>query len=165
MDFREPVREDLEAINILLEASFSRIYAWFAKKSFSNLQNSIIAEVEGGRIIAAINYRILEQDSTKIGYLYYLAVQDEYRRRGIGRELGLRAISSIEKEYGPLDIFAAVEKKNTPSREMLKSLGFKPLSRAGIKKKFGAGQPAIKREMNLMPWEDLFVLTPPLAGN
>ena len=157
MDFRTPGQKDLEAINKLVEASFSRIYACFAKKSFSNLQNAVIAAEEGGRIIAAINYRILEQDSIKIGYLYYLAVQDGYRRRGIGRDLGLRAINSIQKEYGPLEIFAAVEKKNRPSREMVKNLGFKPLSRAGIKKKFGAGQPAIQREMNLMPWEDLFI--------
>ncbi len=160
MTFRAPVQNDLPAINEILTLSFSPIYAYFAKMSFSILRNAIVAE-EGAEIIGAIDYLIIDLENKKMGYLYYLAVHPAFRRKGTGERLILRANDSIINDIGPAEIFAAAEKKNRPSREMLKKIGFLPISRSALKEKFGAGRFGLYTRMKLMPWEELFVLPSP----
>jgi ribosomal protein S18 acetylase RimI-like enzyme len=159
MNYRTAEQKDLTAINEILARSFNAIYAYFARRSFSTLQNAIVAQ-DGSEITGAINYRIIVPEKEKIGYLYYLAVDPACRRQGIGKSLILRAASSIENEAGPVEIYAAVEKKNKPSRELLKSIGFAPLSRQAVREKYGRRRFELYKEMNLMPWEDLFVFIP-----
>ena len=157
MKFRIPEQSDLKTIHELLELSFSRIYAHFAKRSFSTLSQSVAA-VEGAEIIGVINYRVFELKEVKIGYLYYLAVHPDHRRKGVGKSLILQAIDSIRAEIGPSEIYAAVEKKNKPSKELIKQTGFVSIKKPVIQEKFGNEQKKLFHQMNFMPWEELFYI-------
>lgn len=158
MNYRTAEQKDLETINDILTVSFEHIYAYFAKKSFSSLENAIVAE-EGNRLVGAINYRIFDMENSKIGYLYYLAVIPDFRRKGIGKSLILQAINLIEKETEPEAIYAAVEKKNIPSRELFKRTGFIHIRRSAFKEKYRDQKSRLYSLMNFMPWEELFQLS------
>ena len=157
LHYRQAEQDDREKIKEVLVRSFSPTYAYYAQKSFADLQNVLVAEEEG-KVTAVINWRILEAGEKKIGYLFWLAVQPEYRRRGIAKELIRAAISKMLQESTLTEIYAAVEKSNAPSRELIGSLGFALISRAEMKKKYGLKCVQLYYQMMLHPKEDLFML-------
>jgi ribosomal protein S18 acetylase RimI-like enzyme len=157
MNFRNPEPKDLEQINEIMNLSFSKIYAHYAKKSFSGLQCAIIVE-EDSLIIGAINYRIFNLKNSNIGYLYYLAIHPEKRRKGLAKELTRRSINAIVDEYQASEIYAAAEGKNKASKALIAQLGFTHVTKSEMKVKFGSEKNRLFQEMNLMPWEELYVL-------
>jgi ribosomal protein S18 acetylase RimI-like enzyme len=64
--------------------------------------------VEGEKIVGTV---LCGQDGRR-GHLYHLAVRQEYKRRGIGKELVRRVIEALEKEgYDSCQIMVFAENK------------------------------------------------------
>jgi ribosomal protein S18 acetylase RimI-like enzyme len=154
--YRKAEQHDKEGIKEVLAKSFEPTYAYYAQKSFANLHNALVAE-DGGKVIGVINWRFFKVGQKKIGYLFWLAVQPEFRRMGVAKSLIRNATGEIQQEIGFGDIFAAVEKDNIPSRNLLESFSFTLISRAAMKKKFGSRRFRLYFRMMLLPKEDLFI--------
>lgn len=162
MNYRQAEQHDKEGIKEVLVKSFEPTYAYYAQKSFANLHNALVAE-DGGKVIGVINWRVFKVGEKKIGYVFWLAVQPEYRRMGVAKSLIRSATESIQQEIGLGDIFAAVEKDNIPSRRLIESFGFTLITRTAMKKKFGSRRFRLYFQMMLLPKEDLFINNPDLG--
>lgn len=158
MHYRKPEPSDRKAIHAVLNLSFDRAYAYFARRSFRGLRNAIAAE-EGAEIAGVINYRVLTVKGKKAGYLYYLAVHPDHRKKGLGRGLIGEAVRAIRDEIGETDVYTAIDRDNHASSDLALHLGFRVVGQDEMKKRFGAGRLRLLLQMNLMPWEDLYVLT------
>ncbi len=134
MDYRPAEQRDREVIDRLLALSFGRIYAHYARKSLGSLDDTLVA-TEGERVVGFTNWRIFRVGEEKIGYLFWLAVHPDYRRMGVGKGLVLKAVMSIRAAIGQVDIYAAVEKDNHPSRGLLEKVGFALIDRADVRKR------------------------------
>lgn len=157
MIFRQAGTKDLNAIFEIMNLSFDKTYAFFARRSFMDIEKAIVA-IEDEIIIGAINFRIFEAKDKKIGYLFYLAVHPGHRKKGIGEGLVRQALLAIGQAAGKTDVLAAVEKDNPLPRDLIAKIGFKKISRAELKKRYGSGAVALFFRMNLMPWEEAFIL-------
>jgi ribosomal protein S18 acetylase RimI-like enzyme len=153
IQYREARESDKPEIISILNASFSKIYAFYAAKSFASLENTLVAADETG-LTGVINWRIFETSKDKILYLFWLAVRPDRRRRGLGMELLRQAMS---KGMKCTMICAATERKNRLTQGLLKKAGFSVFERKIIKKRYSAEASRLYKLMNLMPWEDLYV--------
>jgi ribosomal protein S18 acetylase RimI-like enzyme len=157
MNYRPAEKEDLKAIMELLDSSFDDVYAYYARKSFASTEHALLAE-DGGGIGGVINWRIFEPGEEKLGYLFWVAVHPEARRKGIAEGLVLEATRWIREKNGPVDVYAAVDKHNEPSQRLFEKLGFTSNGRSVIKEKFGLKRFWLYSSMMLMPGEVLFLL-------
>ncbi len=154
--FRPSEEKDRDAIKELLTLSFDSVYAKYAKLSFESLEQSLVAEVES-KVIGVINWRIFQVQGEKIGYLFWLAIHPDFRRKAFGEKIMRKAIELLNQQRIRV-IFTSIEKDNHPSRSLFKKLGFTRISKAEMRKMFGKDSPKLYREMWVMPWEDLFIM-------
>ncbi len=159
IEYRPAKKPDKEAIDQILESSFSKIYAYYAKKSFASLENALVAESDV-KVIGVINWRVYKASKITIGYLFWLGVLPEYRRKGIGSKLTKRAVDFIYTKNGPVDIYSAAEKKNKISKNLVEKEGFVEADKKKIKQYYGKNYKALFGDMMVMPWESLFVKHP-----
>lgn len=150
-----PAREeDLPAIRALLKESFSEIYAHYAFPTFRALDKVLAAEATDGKLVGVINWREFDVPEDRVGYVFWLAIATNARRKGLGERLSREVLSRFEAE-GIVRVYMSLEKDNQASRALYEKLGFVPVSRQEMKARYGKALPAIYRGMNLMPWEDL----------
>ena len=154
--FRSAEKSDKKAIERILDSSFTRIYAYYAKKSFISLENTLVA-ANDAEVIGVINWRVFTVPAITIGYLFWLAVLPGYRRKGTGSDLMKQAIQIIYKNNGPIDIYAAAEKKNKISKNLVEKEGFVMIDKKKIRQHYGKNYAALFGEMMVMPWEGIFV--------
>jgi Acetyltransferases len=157
MNVRSAEQYDKKEIEDILVKSFSPTYAYYAKKSFAKLDNVLVSEDEG-KVTGVLNWKIIDTGEKKIGYLFWLAVLPEHRRLGVAKKLIGAVINIIQQEIGQSEVYAAVEKYNTPSRRLIESLGFTMITRSDVKKKYGLGCLKLYTQMMLLPKEDLFII-------
>ena len=143
----------------ILASSFTRIYAYYAKKSFISLANSLVAG-NNAEVIGVINWRIYTVPTITIGYLFWLAVLPGFRRKGIGLGLTKQALQTIYENNGPIDIYTAAEKKNKISENLLEQEGFAMVDKKEIRQHYGKNYAALFGEMMMMPWERLYIKHP-----
>jgi GNAT superfamily N-acetyltransferase len=156
MQFRSAEKSDKKAIDGILDSSFTRIYAYYAKKSFASLENTLVA-VNDAEVIGVINWRVYTAPTITIGYLFWLAVLPGYRKKGIGSDLMRQAIQFIYQKNGPIDIYTAAEKKNKISINLIEKEGFTMVIKKEIRQQYGKNYAALFGEMMVMPWECLYV--------
>lgn len=83
-----------------------------------------IAAFKDGSLVGWVNF-IQNPDNPLNWYLGDLAVKSDFRRKGIARRLLNRGLDIIRsKSSGGEYVFSYIEKSNTPSLELHKSLGF-----------------------------------------
>lgn len=157
MKYRQAIASDLSDVRKLLKVSFTPIYAYYAFKSFSTLKYSLVA-IDSSELAGIINWRLLKLKKTKAGYLYWVAVSPEHRGKGLGTKLMRKAIKSIKTELGQVHIYVASEKDNRTAHKLIMKEGFTKIDKTKLKERFGKDLPLARREMMLMPWEDLFEL-------
>jgi N-acetylglutamate synthase-like GNAT family acetyltransferase len=153
LKYRKASAADRPAIHAILKSSFNRIYAYYAEKSFTSLSKTIVSTDKSG-VTGIINWRNFRVGDQKICYLYWLAVRPDCRKMGLGKELFRRAMA---KGTNCTMTAAATQKRNRPARTILQQEGFSVMSRKDLKARFGAGARHLAAQMNLVPWEDLFV--------
>lgn len=156
MNYRRAEINDMDEIKDLLMKSFSPTYAYYAQKGFKDLKHVAVAE-DREKAAGVITWRIFDAGRSKVGYIFWVAVDPEYRRLGIAKNLILDAIAEIRKEAGEIDIYTAVEKDNVPSRKLFESLGFDFISRSDMKRKYGPACLPLYFKMMLLPKEDLLI--------
>jgi ribosomal protein S18 acetylase RimI-like enzyme len=153
IQYRDAKESDKPEIISILNASFSKIYAFYAAKSFESPENALVSIDETG-VTGVINWRIFTIQEDTIFYVFWLAVRPDRRKQGLGMELLRQAIS---KGMKCTLICTASEKNNKITPHLLKKTGFSPLKRKSIKERYGAEASRLYKLMNLMPWEDLYV--------
>jgi N-acetylglutamate synthase-like GNAT family acetyltransferase len=156
IQIRSAEKSDKKVIEGILESSFTRIYAYYARKSFASLENTLVA-VENSEVIGVINWRVYTVPTITIGYLFWLAVHPGFRGKGVGSDLTKKAIQTIYENNGPIDIYTAAEKKNKISENLLEQEGFAMVDKKNIRQQYGKNHAALFGEMMVMPWECLYV--------
>jgi ribosomal protein S18 acetylase RimI-like enzyme len=114
-----PSSEREAAVPILVD-SFTGIYRWHAKRTLHT-----IGRVRGawaGRDLVGV--AMLELLDPAVGYVYYLAVRNGYRRLGVGRRLLDDALARF-REAGVRVVFAAAEEENAASLRLFEDRGFR----------------------------------------
>jgi GNAT superfamily N-acetyltransferase len=156
IQFRSAGKPDKDAIDGILDSSFTRIYAYYAKKSFTTLGNALVA-VNDAEVIGVINWRVYTAPTITIGYLFWIAVLPGYRRKGTGSGLLKQAVQFIYEKNGAIDIYTAAEKKNKISKNLVEKEGFAMADKKKIKQHYGKNYASLFGEMMVMPWECIYV--------
>ena len=111
------------AIPILIQ-SFVGIYRWHAKRTLREIVRVRGAHLEGE--LAGIS--MLDRLTPEVGYVYYLAVGEPFRGRGVGGALLDDAIGLFRNE-GARILYGAAEEENAPSLALFRSRGFREIGR------------------------------------
>jgi len=116
---------DYEIIFNLLKKN-KMIGNYLTKPLFKDLlafnKNLYFVAEDNGKIVGSV---FASQNGGYHGYLYKLAVDSKYRRKGVATKLLEVVINKLRNKYKTDWIFTHIEKKNLPSLKLIKSLGFK----------------------------------------
>ena len=130
IEIRPFVLRDLEAVHSIERRSFPRPWPKLAFQVLHrrNPGGFHVAISEGsvvGYAIATIERGLkVTLDMKKRGHLVNLAVDQGFRRRGIGKALALSIIAHLEAE-GVDDAYLEVRASNMAARKLYSGLGFK----------------------------------------
>jgi len=113
-----PPTERKELVPIL-EKSFEGWYLWHSKRTLKGI-GLVLSAVVGD---SAVGLAMLKEIGEGIGYIYYLAVLPEFRKRGIGGTLMDEALAHFASQ-STFSVYASVEEDNVPSLSLLRSKGF-----------------------------------------
>jgi ribosomal protein S18 acetylase RimI-like enzyme len=118
---REGTPADIEALRRIARTSFDRVYAFFAIRGVRDAWPFMIAESEGMPIGFLIGRWF--DGTPPIGYVYFVAVGAQFRRRGVARTLVTESLDRFARR-GATRVFAAVTEANEASLGLFGSLGF-----------------------------------------
>ena len=118
----------------------------------------------GGTVVAVA---MLEPLAPEVGYVYYLLVLRDHRRRGLARRLLREALERFGRS-GRSVVYAATESDNVPMIALLVSEGFRPVERRETGYRDGGlGAWGLRSRMRLVHGERLYgrrVDAPPEPG-
>ena len=116
----------------ILEESFE---GWYLRHSLGKLKDIEIVRVAqlSGKSVGLVMVKNVEPE---VGYVYYIAVARENRRRGVARFLLEDAIDRFQKA-GVKEVFASAETDNIPSETLFESEGFTRTNFGEVSKKYG----------------------------
>ncbi|TMA08840.1 MAG: GNAT family N-acetyltransferase [Methanobacteriota archaeon] len=156
MPIREGAPADVDALRRIARAAFDRIYAFFAVRGVRGAWPFLIADVDGvptgflvGRWFGG---------RPPIGYVYFIAVDSNFRRRGIARTLVDESLRRFARR-GATRVFAAVTEENDASLGLFGSLGFEKAPRRALWRWYGWRGLSVELRMVLAPHEALLVRT------
>ena len=134
-EFRE---EDLQSvIKINLECLPEHYPSYFYIEIHRNYPKAfLVAENERGEIVGYVMCRVERNFASlffgrgeKKGHVISIAVLPEYRRRGIGRGLMIKAINALKNYYNCDSCYLEVRVSNTAAINLYKKLGFEIVRR------------------------------------
>ena len=135
----------------LLEESFERWYLNHSRKTLVNV-DIVRQAVVGGRPVGLVMLKTLEGT---IGYVYYIAVAREQRRKKVATRLLDHSLSYFT-EAGMLEAYASVEGDNLESAGLFSSRSFAKTSYREVARKHGAFKAMdLYRRMLVVPGETL----------
>src|SRR5438094_10448899 len=145
-----PTRERA-SLGWILEESFEGWYLMHSKRTLRDIELVRVAMSSG----MAVGLVMLKTLAENVGYVYYIAVAEASRKRGIGQLLLEDALRHF-KASKVKEVFASVEKDNEPSEALFASEGFTRTSFGQISKKHGSFHAInMYREMLIVPGEVL----------
>lgn len=156
MQIREAPPADHERLRQIARASFDRVYAFFAVRGLRGAWPLLVAE-EDGRAVGFLEGRLFE-GTPAIGYVYFVAVDPDARRKGIGRELVEESLRRFAAR-GATRIFAAVPRDNDASTGLFAALGFERVPRRALWRWYRWRGLGVEMRMVLAPHEALMVRT------
>lgn len=160
MDVTPNEREELVEI---LKESFEGWYLRHATRTLFNTKVVRQAKVKGQRA----GLVMLKDLGNKLGYVYYIAVPEKFRGKGIGGKL-LDYSLSFFFDLGMHEVYASIEEDNTESNRLFSSRGFKRTTRGELAKKYGTlNSFVLLRKMVIVPGEMILFkeLSPALDSN
>jgi ribosomal protein S18 acetylase RimI-like enzyme len=122
LNIREVTIEDLEAISKIGSEAFSTSYdeeLQYNSNNFKDEDTKIYVGMKGSEIIGVISKKITGSRSS----IADLAVSSKHRRRGYGREILMKVVSSLDFDYGNY-VRLAVVTENDHALNLYKSSGF-----------------------------------------
>jgi ribosomal protein S18 acetylase RimI-like enzyme len=141
---REGTTADVEALRRMAQASFDRVYAFFAVRGARGAWPFLVGRWFDGR--------------PPIGYVYFVAVDSHFRRQGIARTLVTESLTRFAGR-GATRVFAAVPDENDASLGLFGSLGFEKAPRRALWRWYGWHGLSVELRMVLAPHEALLVRT------
>jgi ribosomal protein S18 acetylase RimI-like enzyme len=151
-----PGRRD--ALKGILEDSFE---GWYLRHSLGTLESieAVKAATLGGQFAGLAMLKMLDSES---GYVFYIAVSKQERRKGVGGRLLDESLAYLGGR-GATRVFASVEEDNAESKALFRSRGFDHTDFGEMSNLYGfAGALNKYRVMRVVPGEELLmrVLTP-----
>ncbi len=156
MVLRDARPEDRPAIERIARRSFDPVYAFFAIRGRRHAWPLLVTE-EDGSLTAFLEGRLFDGPSP-IGYVYFVAVNPNHRRRHLGRTLVERSLRRF-RERGATRVFAAVPEGNEASMGLFKALGFTEVPRGAMRRWYGLHSVGVLMRMMLAPHEILLAHT------
>ncbi len=156
MNLRETRAEDLSAIERISRSSFDRVYAFFSIRGSRHGWPQLVAE-EDGAIIGFLEGRIFD-GRPPIGYVYFVAVDPDHRRKRAGRVLVEESLKRF-RGRGATRVFAAVPGDNDASMHLFKTLGFEEVPRGAMWRWYRLRSIAVQTNMLIAPHEVLLAYT------
>ncbi len=156
MNLRETRPEDRPAIVRISRASFDRVYAFFSIRGSRSGWPQLVAE-EDGAVVGFLEGRLFD-GRPPIGYVYFVAVDPDHRRRHAGRILIEESLKRFQ-ERGVTRVFAAVPEGNEASMGLFKNLGFEEAPRGAMWRWYRLRSIAVQMNMMIAPHEILLVRT------
>ncbi len=121
IDLEGPERE--RAVPVVRDG-FEGIYRWHAKRTLHDIERVRALEVDA----TVVGVSMLEHLRPEVGYVYYVAVLTEWRRRGQASRLLDDALAWFSGS-GVRVVYAAAEENNTASLALFRSRGFRVVDR------------------------------------
>jgi ribosomal protein S18 acetylase RimI-like enzyme len=135
----------------ILEESFDGWYLMHSKRTLRDIE-LVRAAMASDRPVGLVMLKTLEED---VGYVYYIAVAEADRKKGIGKML-LDDSLRIFRTSSVKEVFASVEKNNEPSEALFASEGFTKTSFSEVSKRHGSLHTVnMYRAMTVVPGEIL----------
>lgn len=125
-------REKRASLSWILDESFEGWYLIHSKRTLRDIE-LVRAAISSGKPIGLVMLKKLEGS---VGYVYYIAVARDQRKKGIGKLLLENALQFF-KDSKITEVFASVEEDNRPSEALFESEGFTPTSFSEVSKKHG----------------------------
>ena len=144
-------RDQRAELTWILEESFE---GWYLRHSTGTLRKIEVvrAAKSAGKPAGLAMLKTLEGGA---GYVYYIAVAKDQRRKRIGKQLLEDAIQKF-RSSGQKEVFASVESDNEPSEALFKSEGFMQTSFSEVSSRHGRLRTLnMYREMLVVPGEVL----------
>ena len=150
-----PARKGDKSQNIeIASRSFGKLYRFFAVRSLESEKRVVVAEIEG-KIAGFMILRSIKLGKTKIGYIFWIAVHPDHRRRGIAGELIRAAINRFIEEKADV-VYASIEEDNLPSEILFKKQGFSEMTRKQLWNIYGPKTIALYLRLFIAPHELIF---------
>lgn len=156
MEIREGTPRDVDAIDRISKASFDRLYAFFARRGVRRAKPLLVAEED--HRVAGFLEGFLFDGVPPIGYIYFVAVDTEYRQKGLGRALVLAALNAFRERNATM-VFAAVPRENEASRRLFERLEFAEVPKTMLRLWYGWRGIGVRMRMVIAPHEALLVRT------
>jgi ribosomal protein S18 acetylase RimI-like enzyme len=135
----------------ILEESFEGWYLMHSKRTLRDIE-LVRAAMASDRPVGLVMLKTLEEN---VGYVYYIAVAEADRKKGIGKML-LDDSLRIFRTSSVKEVFASVEKNNEPSEALFASEGFTKTSFSEVSKRHGSLHTVnMYRAMTVVPGEIL----------
>jgi ribosomal protein S18 acetylase RimI-like enzyme len=156
VNLRETRPEDRSVIERISRSSFDRVYAFFSIRGSRRGWPQLVAE-EDGAVIGFLEGRVFD-GRPPIGYVYFVAVDPEHRRRHAGRVLVEESLTRF-RDRGATRVFAAVPGDNDASLRLFKTLGFEEVPRGAMWRWYRMRSIAVQTSMLIAPHEILLAYT------
>lgn len=120
MKIEQMTAEHLDGVEALEKSCFS--HPWSRQSLMSELENAqslFYAAVEDGQVVGYIGMSFVLDE----GYIYNVAVDEKYRKKGIGSAL-IRTLVTHSKKEGFAFLTLEVRESNTAARSLYQHFGF-----------------------------------------
>jgi ribosomal protein S18 acetylase RimI-like enzyme len=156
VDVREGDERDFPALERIARASFDRVYAFFAIRGARHAWPLLVLE-ENGTVTGFLEGRIFGARPS-IGYVYFVAVDPDHRRRSAGRTLVEESLRRF-RGRSVTRVFAAVPDDNEASMGLFRALGFREVPRGAMWHWYRWRSVVVQTRMLIAPHEVLLVRT------
>ncbi len=152
MHIRDGAKADFPAIERIARRSFDHVYAFFAVRGRRRAWPLLVAE-EDGAVVAFLEGRLFD-GPPPLGYVYFVAVDPDFRRHRLGRILVEESLRRF-RDRGATRVFAAVPADNGASMDLFKALGFEEVPQGAMRAWYGRPSVLLLMRMMLAPHEVL----------
>lgn len=150
----EVPKGERERLLPILEESFEGIYLWHARRTLKSIDLVRAARSQDGEDVGLVMLKTLSEGP---GYVYYVAVPQRHRMKGVGSMLLDDALAYFAGKGAP-EVYASVPDDNAASNALFYSRGFERVKESEVADRYGRFRSFIMyREMMVVRGEVLLV--------